>query len=176
MISSLAQFLTMNKSIPLSLIYFSLVFGAGCILGPFRILLLEPRVGTRNAELLELLVMVRIIWQCAQFIADKYAPHNQTQQKAFSNSQLRELAAMGLMALLWLLAVEVGGAAYFRGGWRGVRNYFWERDVVSGSAYMAVLLFYAVMPWHVLEARDSRVKEEGLWNEAMWSKVPGALW
>jgi hypothetical protein len=50
------------------------------------------------------------------------------------------------MALLWLLAIEMGAAAHFHGGWGGVRKYFWERDPVAGPAYVAVVLFYAVMP------------------------------
>lgn len=166
--------IAVNQLFRLSFIYFSLVFGVGCLLGPLRILLLEPKVGARNAELLELLLMVRIIWQCAQFVGRRYASQNQTEQKSLGHSQRRELAAIGLMALLWLLAVEMGAAAYFRGGWGGVRKYFWERDPVAGPAYVAVVLFYAVMPWQVLEAYvsgDSKATAEELWNQAMWGEV-----
>ena len=35
-------------------LYFALVFGAGFVLGPFRILWLVPHFGTRTAELLEM--------------------------------------------------------------------------------------------------------------------------
>ena len=42
-------------------IYFALVFGAGCVLGPVRILWLVPRVGTRAAELIEMPIMLAVI-------------------------------------------------------------------------------------------------------------------
>ena len=39
-------------------VYFALVFGAGFLLGPIRVLFLEPRVGLRAAELTELPLMI----------------------------------------------------------------------------------------------------------------------
>lgn len=52
----------MLRLLRLSLLYFTLVFGAGFILGPLRVLFLEPRLGTRNAELLEMPIMLVVIW------------------------------------------------------------------------------------------------------------------
>ncbi len=40
-------------------LYFAVVFGAGFILGPVRILWVAPRLGTRMAELLEMPIMLR---------------------------------------------------------------------------------------------------------------------
>jgi hypothetical protein len=40
-----------------AMLYFAVVFGAGFVLGPFRILWVVPRLGTRMAELLEAPVM-----------------------------------------------------------------------------------------------------------------------
>jgi hypothetical protein len=77
----------LNEPICLSFIYFNLVFAAGCLLGPLRVLLLEPKVGARKAELLELLLMTRIIWQCAQFVGRRKALQNQTEQIKPSHSQ-----------------------------------------------------------------------------------------
>lgn len=43
-----------------------LVFGAGCILGPVRVLVLEPNLGKRYAELLELIFMIVGIKRAAE--------------------------------------------------------------------------------------------------------------
>jgi hypothetical protein len=45
-------------------LYFTLVFGAGFVLGPMRILCLVPRVGTRTAELMEMPMM--LAWSCSR--------------------------------------------------------------------------------------------------------------
>lgn len=174
MILSQVLIFPLNEPICLSFIYFNLVFAVGCLLGPLRVLLLEPKVGARKAELLELLLMTRIIWKCAQFVGRRNALQNQTEQKKPCYSQRWELAATGLMALLWLLAAEMVAAAYSRGGGGGLRKYFQERDPVAGPAYVIVVPFYAVMLWHVLEAYvpcDSKATPEELWNQAMWGEV-----
>ena len=41
-------------------VYFALVFGAGFVLGPIRILLVVPRLGGRIAELIEFPVMLLV--------------------------------------------------------------------------------------------------------------------
>ncbi len=41
-----------------ALLYFALVFGAGFVLGPIRILWVVPRFGTRMAELMEAPIML----------------------------------------------------------------------------------------------------------------------
>jgi hypothetical protein len=43
-----------------SVLYFTLVFGAGFLLGPIRILWIVPRLGVRTAELLEAPIMLAI--------------------------------------------------------------------------------------------------------------------
>ena len=44
-----------------AVVYFALVFGAGFVLGPIRILFIVPRFGVRLAELMEFPVMLVVI-------------------------------------------------------------------------------------------------------------------
>ena len=53
------------------LLYFTLVFVAGFILGTTRVLLLVPQVGERNAELIEMPLMLVVIYFSARFIVRK---------------------------------------------------------------------------------------------------------
>jgi hypothetical protein len=48
--------------------YFVLVFGAGFVLGPIRILLAAPRFGTRVAELMEAPIMFVVTILAARWI------------------------------------------------------------------------------------------------------------
>ena len=56
-----------------SALYFVLVFGAGFVLGPIRILWLVPRVGERTAELIEAPIMLVVIVLAARWIARRLA-------------------------------------------------------------------------------------------------------
>jgi hypothetical protein len=51
-----------------ALLYFVLVFGAGFVLGPIRILWIAPRLGRRAAELLEAPIMLAISVLAATWI------------------------------------------------------------------------------------------------------------
>ncbi len=54
-------------------LYFAVVFCAGFVLGPIRILWVVPRLGTRMAELLEEPIMLVIIILAARWIVRKLA-------------------------------------------------------------------------------------------------------
>jgi len=54
-------------------IYFALVFGAGFVLGPIRILWVVPRLGTRMAELMETPIMFVVILVAARWIIRRLA-------------------------------------------------------------------------------------------------------
>ena len=55
----------MHRILSTSLLYFGLVFAAGFVLAPVRILFLAPRLGERLAELVELPLMILISWLVA---------------------------------------------------------------------------------------------------------------
>jgi hypothetical protein len=122
------------------LIYFALVFGAGFVLGPIRLLWLVPRVGERVAELLELPVMLVVIVLAARWVVRRLA---------LPSTAPRRLG-MGGLALALMLAAEFGLVLGLRG--LTPAEYFASRDPVSGTAYYASLLVFALMP--LLLGRD----------------------
>ena len=56
-----------------SLIYFSLVFFVGFILGTIRVLFVVPLVGERFAELMEMPLMLIATYYSAQYIVNRYS-------------------------------------------------------------------------------------------------------
>ena len=54
-------------------LYFALVFGAGFVLGPIRILWLVPRFGTRTAELMEMPIMLAVVMFAARWVVQRLA-------------------------------------------------------------------------------------------------------
>lgn len=116
-------------------IYFALVFATGFVLGPLRILLLAPRLGTRMAELLELPVMLAACFCAARWVVRRYA------LPAAAALRLK----VGFLALLLLLTAEFSLVLSLRG--MTFQDYLASRDPVSGSAYYASLLVFALLPW-----------------------------
>ena len=54
-------------------LYFAIVFGAGFVLGPIRILWVVPRFGTRMAELMETPIIFVVIIAAARWIVRRLA-------------------------------------------------------------------------------------------------------
>jgi hypothetical protein len=77
-------------------LYFALVFGAGFVLGPIRILWVVPRVGERTAELMEAPIMLVVIVLAARWIARRVA----------APSTAPKLLGVGIVALGLTLVVE----------------------------------------------------------------------
>jgi len=115
-------------------LYFILVFGAGFILGPIRVLWLVPRLGERWAELVELPVMVVAIVLAARFVVRRLAVPPTTPARLM----------MGGSGLALTLAAECALVQWLRG--MTPADYFSSRDPVSGTAYGATLLFFAALP------------------------------
>lgn len=115
--------------------YFALVFGAGFLLAFIRIPVLEPRLGTRWAELAEMPVMGVAMVLAARFVVARFAIAPAAGPRL----------AMGVIALALLLAAEFGGVLALRG--LTIADYFATRDPVSGVAYYLMLIAFALLPW-----------------------------
>jgi hypothetical protein len=115
-------------------LYFVLVFGAGFVLGPIRILWLVPRVGERTAELMETPIMLGVIVLAARWIARRVAA---------PPTPLR-LLGVGAIALGLLLVVEFTVVLWLRG--LTIGEYFARRDPVAGTVYIMMLGVFTVMP------------------------------
>ena len=113
--------------------YFVLVFGVGFFLGMIRVLWVVPRVGERNAELLEMPIMCLVSIVSARWLV----------RRTFTPTPLR-LLAIGSVALGLLVAAELAMVVFVR-GWT-VREYLARRDPVSGVAFMIALGLFAIMP------------------------------
>jgi len=115
-----------------AVVYFALVFGAGFVLGPIRILFIVPRFGARLAELMEFPVMLVVIVLTSRWLVRKF-----------------QLAAhawlVGLLALGLMIAFEFTLVLWLRG--LTLSEYFRERDPVAGVVYYLMLLVFAAMPF-----------------------------
>lgn len=117
------------RSVQAGALYFVLVFGAGCVLGPIRILWLVPRVGVRTAELIEMPIMLTVCFFAARWTVRRLD---------MALVPLPRLVA-GLIALGLLLCAEWSLALMLRAD-RGAR------DPVSGTAYVITLGLFAILP------------------------------
>jgi nitroimidazol reductase NimA-like FMN-containing flavoprotein (pyridoxamine 5'-phosphate oxidase superfamily) len=127
-----------------ALVYFLIVFGAGSVLGPIRILFVVPRLGERMAELLEMPLMLLVIILSAKWIVRRY----QLQMHS-----IYRLGA-GVIAFALGLIFEFGLVLRLRG--LTLREYFESRDHFAASAYYLMLLLFASMP--LLVKRHMRSK------------------
>ncbi len=115
-------------------LYFALVFGAGFVLGPIRILWAVPRFGERMAELMETPIMFAVTILAARWVVRRLA---------LPSIPLRRLG-MGCVALGLLLVAEFTLVLWLRG--LSIRDYFEGRDPVAGTVYYLMLGVFAIMP------------------------------
>jgi len=128
--------------------YFALTFGAGFVLGTFRVLLLVPRLGVRAAELLEMPVMLLVIVLAARFVVARF------RLPVGASARL----ATGMLALALLVAAELGLALALGDG--SLRAYIAAKDPVSGAVYALLLVVFAVMP-ALVGRRLHRARQSG---------------
>ena len=117
--------------------YFLVVFGAGFVLGPIRILWVVPQLGMRTAELLEVPIMLIIIVLAARWVVRRFSLPLAVSARL----------GMGFVALALLLIAEVTLVLWLRG--MSIREYLVTRDPISGTAYLIALGIFAVMPLFV---------------------------
>jgi len=117
-------------------LYFALVFGAGFVLGPIRILWVVPRWGTRMAELMEAPIMLVVTIVSARWIVRRLAvPSTPSSRLGMGGIALGLLLVAEFTLVLWLRGISIG-------------EYLATRDPVSGTVYYMMLGVFAIMPLH----------------------------
>lgn len=127
--------------------YFALVFAAGFVLGAIRVPLLEPRLGERAAQLLEMPIMLGVV-----FLAAGHVVARGVRGAGRGRGRGRWLAVGGI-ALLLLVAAEVVLIVAFAE--ESLSADLAQRDPVAGAAYLLSLALFAGMPW--LRARTAKL-------------------
>ena len=123
------------KVLKAAVLYFLVVFGAGFVLGPIRILWVVPRLGTRMAELMEAPVMLTVTVVAARWLVQRLAVP----------CTLSGRLGMGFIAIGFLLIAECTLVLWLRG--LSVLEYLSSRDPVSGTAYYLSVAVVAIMPF-----------------------------
>ncbi len=113
--------------------YFVIVFGAGFLVGPIRVLVLEPRVGETLATLCEAPVLLAVTILAARWLPRRFG-----------------LAATGARVAMGLIAVGLQQAADFAVGGilRGITlaQQFAHFLTPAGAIYAALVIAFAAMP------------------------------
>jgi hypothetical protein len=115
-------------------LYFTLVFGAGFVLGTIRTLWMVPRLGTRMSELMETPIMLVISIVAARWTVLRLAVPSVPSVRL----------VMGGIALVLMLVAEFGFVLWLRD--MSIRDYLATRDPVSGTVYYVMLGVFAIMP------------------------------
>jgi hypothetical protein len=114
--------------------YFTLVFGAGFVLGVIRTLWAVPRFGTRVAELMETPIMLVVTILAARWIVRHFAVSPKPSSRL----------GMGCVGLGLMLIVEFTLVLWLRG--LSISEYLASRDPVSGTAYYVMLAVFCIVP------------------------------
>lgn len=115
-------------------VYFIGVFGIGFMLGPIRVLWLQPRVGERLAELIEAPLMLSAIVLVARWLLQRFA------------GRIGEAGwlAVGAAAAATVLVADFAVGVGLRG--LSPAAVVFDRDPLAGTVYYLLLLLFAAMP------------------------------
>lgn len=116
-------------------LYFAIVFGAGFILAPLRVFFLEPELGIKIAELIQMPVMLIIIIFSALWITRRY------DLPARSASRI----IVGIIALLFMLLAEFSVVLKIPG--LTISDYLSGKGPLSGTVYYVTLGIFTAMPF-----------------------------
>jgi len=117
-----------------AVLYFLLVFAAGWVLGPLRELVLVPRFGRTVGLLAEApLMLIAMVFAARWSVRRLAAP-----------ATLGARGAVGLIALVLLLAVEAASVRWVRGV--GVTDYIAGHNLADGVITLALFALFAAMP------------------------------
>jgi hypothetical protein len=123
-------------------LYFAIVFGTGFVVGPVRVLVLEPRLGALAAVLIEAPILVAAMIIGAKLVLRRVGV-----------VRPGELIAVGIVALLLQQVADVALGIVLRGMTIGDP---WSHFLTTpGLAYVALLTAFALMPW-VVGRRERR--------------------
>ena len=122
------------KLLKAGLLYFALTFAAGFALGAIRVTWVEPKLGQRIAELLEMPVMLLVLVLAARWVIRYLEVCGRPAARL----------GMGGIALACMLLAEFVVVLAVRG--LTLREYLAARDPVSGIAYLGTLAIFALAP------------------------------
>ena len=130
-------------------VYFACVFGAGFTLGMVRVPLLEPMIGDRAAQLLEMPLMVAVIVLCARWLVRR------DREGIGAGGWL----GAGALAAVGVLVADLGVGVMLRGmtAWQVVAG----RDFSAGLAYYAAITAFALAPSILARARTAMASGRG---------------
>ena len=117
--------------------YFFLVFLCGFVLGVVREVWMLQWLSQRNAELMEMPVILLVAWLAATYCVVR--PSKIRRDSHF--------LLVGLLALILMLGFELTVVLGLRG--LTFPAYIESRDVISGGAYVLSLMLFMLMPWLV---------------------------
>ena len=124
----------MIRTLAASALYFSMVFAAGFLLGPIRVVLLEPRIGPLAAVLCEAPFLIAAI-----VFASRAAP-----RMLMSAPSRTALVSIGLAALALQQAADLAVGSLLRG--LTLAEQIARLATVEGMVYVVLLALFAAMP------------------------------
>jgi hypothetical protein len=131
------------KTLAAAVVYFLIVFGTGFLVGPVRVLYVEPRLGTTAAVLLEAPILL-VAMAIGARIAVRFS--------RVTKSRVG-LLAIGLIGLLLQQGADIAFGVLLRG--ITVVDHFAQFATAPGMVYATLLAVFLFMPWLFGRRRDT---------------------